>query len=72
MAKTIQTDWLDYWFAPRMTFVRVRNSEYIATVQAMQAAGDWVAAVAVTKDGYELTVYRKKHDENKNPCKDNQ
>jgi len=65
VAKTIQTDWLDYWFVPRMTFVRVRNSEYIATVQAMQAAGDWVSAVAVTRDGYELTVYRKKQHESK-------
>ena len=55
-----------------MVIIRVSNADYIHTVQAMQAAGDWVSAVAVTKDGYELTVYRKKHDENKNPCKDNQ
>jgi len=64
--KQIQTNWLDYWFVPRMTIVRVKNADYIPTVKAIQESGDWISAVAVERDGYTLTVYRKKpHDNTK-------
>jgi len=58
--KLIQVDWLDYWFKSHIETVRVKNKDFIPTVEQMKASGDWISAVDVEKDGYTITVYRKK------------